>query len=76
MDVLSTESLEKLRSSCMKNPDVIHQEFEELEDEFNLTTVPFNAEIANFPSLEISGRNITRDKQRSGKLQDTSRSFL
>ena len=53
MDVLSTESLEKLRSSCMKNPDVIHQEFEELEDELNLTTVPFNAEIANFPSLEI-----------------------
>ena len=53
MDVLSTESLEKLRSSCKDNPNLIELSFEELEDELNLSTVKFNAPIGECPMLLI-----------------------
>ena len=51
MDVLSTESLEKLRMSCRQNPNLIDCSFEELEDELNLSTVNFNASINECPKL-------------------------
>ena len=45
MEVLSTESLERIRMSCMENPNLVECTFEEIEDELNLSLVKFNAPI-------------------------------
>ena len=51
MDVLSTESLERIRISCMENPNLVECTFEELEDLLNLSLVKFNAPIDECPDL-------------------------
>lgn len=53
MDVLSTESLERIRISCRENPNLIECSFEELEDELNLSMVKFNAPIDECPELSL-----------------------
>lgn len=44
MEVLSTESVEKLRASCKEEPSIIAKDFEELEHDLNLILIPFNFE--------------------------------
>jgi hypothetical protein len=40
MDLLSTESMEKLRLVCLDRPDLINVDLDTLVDDFNLTFVP------------------------------------
>ena len=40
MDILATESVEKLRFECRKNPNLIDQTLEDLVDDFNLALIP------------------------------------
>lgn len=53
MDVLSTESLEKLRRESQSDPELIKTDFETLQDKFNLVMVPFNADIGSLVTLEL-----------------------
>ena len=45
MEVLSTESVEKLRAACKEEPSLISRDFGDLDEDFNLLLVPFNAEL-------------------------------
>lgn len=45
MQILSTESLEKLRAECRADPQIILKNFDDLIDQFNLTFIPYKNEI-------------------------------
>ena len=53
MDVLTTESLEKLRFECRKNPNLIEQSLEDIVDEFNLSLIPLNDKEITLEQLAI-----------------------
>ena len=61
MEILSTESLEKLRSECKNNPHLVTQSLDEIVHEFNLSLIPFNNK--NF-QLKIQ-MNLNRPNSRS-----------
>ena len=52
MEILSTESLEKLRSECKNNPNLVTQSLDEIVHEFNLSLIPFNNNNFQLCSLE------------------------
>ena len=52
MQILSTESLEELRSACLDNPKIVEANFEETIEERNLILVPFNADLPDLPTLK------------------------
>ena len=63
MQILSTESLEKLRSECNVDPQLTLKPFDEIMDQFNLTLIPYQLENLTFKAL------ITPD----GNTQETNK---
>ena len=51
MQILSTESLEKLRSECATNPEIVLRSFDEIMDQFNLTLIPHKLEDQTVKAL-------------------------
>ena len=51
MQLLTTESLEKLRSECQANPQLALKPLDDLTDQFNLTFIPYKHE--NIKLLEL-----------------------
>ena len=62
MEVLSTESVEKLRAACQDNPLLINESFEDVFDDLNLTLVP----------LKLDSVDLTPLKSPAGISQDTN----
>lgn len=52
MQILSTESLEKLRSECSTDPQLILKPFDEVVDNFNLTLIPHKYGNKSLPTLQ------------------------
>ena len=42
MEVLTTESLEKLRSECKLNPELVLMNFQDIVEKYNLVLIPLN----------------------------------
>jgi hypothetical protein len=53
MEILSTESLEKLRDECKNNPHLISQTLDELVKEFSLSLIPFSNKKFDLRNLQI-----------------------
>ena len=63
MEVISTESLERLRARCKATPQIILQDFEELSDEIGLSTV----------ELDISFGDLNELHMPEGQTQETNK---
>lgn len=53
MDILATESVEKLRFECRKNPNLIDQTLEDLVDDFNLALIPLSEKEITLEKLVL-----------------------
>lgn len=74
MQILSTESLEKLRAECGTNPEIVQKPFDEIIDQFNLTFIPhkceFKLEDLNLPDglTQETNKDLENCKIISGSL--------
>ena len=53
MEILSTESMEKLRSECKENPKLVTKNLDELKEEFNLSLIPFSNKTIQLYPLQL-----------------------
>ena len=63
MEILATESLEKLRFECKKNPTLIEQSLDDLVDEFGLSLI----------SMEDKSFNLVDLMSPEGYMQETNK---
>ena len=53
MEVLTTESLEKLRSECKLNPELVLMNFQDIVEKYNLVLIPLNDFNFDLKELEL-----------------------